>query len=383
MTRTITRRVLPVIFFLLAIFLWQGFGAATPAGAQAIISVDKVTNAKVGSTVEVAVNIANPSGMSGFQFDLVYDPQIAVVTNITAGSGLPDGTFLENLKNADRGNIKIVWLKNSNFPDPGIGGELCRLVMRVLSTGSTDLKIKNLEMVDCSGNNIACTSRDGRVASGGSSSSSGGISDESSPGSLSIGTTSLLPYAFRGTYYNCFLTASGGTGGYTWEKIGGSFPPGLSMSGREIFGTPKSDGKYDFKLRVSDADGYVEKSFTLWVIDKGSQAPHFYADSRTSSGSSERVTFKYLKVTQGGMELSLSPENMPHVMVVDSSVNWVNLQVGLNAAGDTLFINNVRQSPSGMKAIPLIKGTNEIVLYVISSGETSIKYFLTIYKIPA
>ncbi|HHU75762.1 MAG TPA: cadherin-like beta sandwich domain-containing protein, partial [Firmicutes bacterium] len=65
------------------------------------------------------------------------------------------------------------------------------------------------------------------------------------------------------------------------------------------------------------------------------------------------------------------------------SVNWVNLQVGLNAAGDTLFINNVRQSPSGIKAIPLIKGTNEIVLYVISSGETSIKYFLTIYKIPA
>ncbi len=379
---TEVRRTLQIVIFLCALLFLMGFSTPQAVQAQAIVSVDSISDVQANSTVEVVVRIANPSGVAGFQFDLKYDSQVAIVTDVMAGSFLPAGTFLKNLNDAARGSIRVVWLKSQTAKNIDSSGELCRVVIRLLSPESTYLRLAGLELADQNGGTIIGTVQDGRLFAGGSSSSGGSTSGDFSSGGVSISTASSLPYARKGSYYSCSLVAAGGAGSYTWERVSGSLPPGLYMSGNGIYGTPTNVGKFDFRLRASNAGGWAEKSFTLWVLDEGSQVPYLYADSASPSSYSDRVSFKNLKITQGSMELNLSPENMPYIMIVDGSINWVNLLVSLNAAGDMLYINNVGHASSQVKSIPLTSGSNEVTFYVKSSGKTSAKYLLTIYRMP-
>ena len=365
---------LQIILFILCTFL---FRVSDPRAVQAraAVSIDSISDAKVNSTVE-AVNVTNPSGMAGFQFDLEYDPQVVVTTGVTAGSLLPEGTFLENLNDAANGRIRVVWY---SFDEINENGVLCRIAFQVKSSGSTTLELKDLMLVNTFADKISSNNVSGTISTGGNGSPSGG----SSSGNVSISTASTLPYAYRGTYYSCSLAAAGGTGDYNWERKSGSLPPGLTLGSSGIIsGTPRSVGRYDFTLEVTNDGGWAEEDFTLWVLDENYQVPYLYDDYGSDYRYTDRVTFKNLRISQGSMEMNLSPENMPYTMVVDGSINRVNLLVSLNASGDTLYINNARHTSSEVKSIPLTAGTNEISFYVRSSGKSSDKYFLTIYKMP-
>ncbi|NLX91577.1 MAG: hypothetical protein GXZ07_08345 [Firmicutes bacterium] len=391
MAETLHRRTLQIILFILALFFLQGFLLPRAVQAQATVSIDSISDAKVNSTVEVAVSITNPSGAAGFQFDLEYDPQIVEAIDVTAGNVLPPGIFTKNLKDAANGRIRVV---GGSFDEIKENGVLCRIAFQVKSSGSTTLELKDLVLVNTFADKISSNNVSGTISTGGSGSPSGGSSSPSggngspsggsSSGNVSISTASTLPYAYRGTYYSCSLAATGGTGNnYTWERKSGSLPPGLTLgSSGNISGTPGSVGKYDFTLRVTNNGEWAEKAFTLWVIDENYQVPYLYDGSGSAYGYYDRVTFKSLRITQGSMEVILGPENMPYTMVIDSSINSINLLVSLNASGDTLYINNTRHSPSIVKSIPLTSGTNEISFYVNSSGKSSDKYFLTVYKMP-
>src|SRR5208337_4811693 len=71
--------------------------------------------------------------------------------------------------------------------------------------------------------------------------------------------TVLLPQGAVGVPYGVFgagavLSATGGTGTYTWSIVSGSLPPGLAldpMSGI-ISGTPTTLGNYVFTVQVTD-----------------------------------------------------------------------------------------------------------------------------------
>lgn len=386
MAETLHRRTLQIILFVLALFFIQGFLTPRAVQAQATVSVDSISDAKVNSTVEVAVSVTNPSGMAGFQFDLEYDPQVVVATGVTAGNLLPaGGMFIDNINNAARGNIRVFWMKSTSSPVISGNGELCRISFRVLSSGSTELDLKNLELVNQASNLINFnTLQKGSIRTVGSNSAGSNSGGKSSSGNVSITTASALPYAYRDTYYRCSLAAAGGTGNnYIWERTSGSLPPGLTLdSDGIIYGTPRSVGRYDFTLEVTNDGGWAEEDFTLWVLDENYQAPYLNDDYGSDYGYSDRVTFRNLRIGQGSMEMNLSPENMPYTMVVDSSINRINLLVSLNASGDTLYINNARHTSSEVKSIPLAAGTNEISFYVRSAGKSSDKYFLTIYKMP-
>ena len=70
---------------------------------------------------------------------------------------------------------------------------------------------------------------------------------------LSIGTSSL-PGGVVGTAYQQTLTASGGTGGYSWTVTSGAVPAGLTLSaGGVIGGTPSSAGTASFTVQVTDS----------------------------------------------------------------------------------------------------------------------------------
>jgi large repetitive protein len=111
----------------------------------------------------------------------------------------------------------------------------------------------------------------GRNRDGGS----GGGSDGGSGSTLTITTTSPLPSANKGTYYNNYIVSTGGTAGtclYTWTLVSGSLPAGLTLGTQYtvyetyINGTPTAVGTSNFTVQVRDCAGATaRKSFSMTV----------------------------------------------------------------------------------------------------------------------
>lgn len=83
--------------------------------------------------------------------------------------------------------------------------------------------------------------------------------------------TSELPTANVDREYSINLEASGGTGGYHWELVGGQMPPGmqLGMSGF-LFGRTSVSGNFAVVTQVRDSSGNTsQSSFTLVVRPPG------------------------------------------------------------------------------------------------------------------
>jgi prepilin-type N-terminal cleavage/methylation domain-containing protein len=86
---------------------------------------------------------------------------------------------------------------------------------------------------------------------------------------LTITSTSPLPDGYRNSAYSQTLTASGGTGSYTWVRTSGSLPTGLSFSSDGVIsGTPTTANTYNFTIRVTDGASHTATaSFTLTIDD--------------------------------------------------------------------------------------------------------------------
>jgi hypothetical protein len=79
-------------------------------------------------------------------------------------------------------------------------------------------------------------------------------------GALSI-SNSNLPDATKGINYSTSLTATGGTAPYIWSVSSGTLPPGLSISGSNISGTPTTTGTSTLTIKVEDSSS-PKKSVT-------------------------------------------------------------------------------------------------------------------------
>jgi parallel beta-helix repeat protein len=90
-------------------------------------------------------------------------------------------------------------------------------------------------------------------------------------GEIHIATASPLPDGTTGVYYPGPLSASGGTGSYTWALYSGSLPPGLSFVGSNLTGTPTvvSTSGFNFALQVSDGTQATYQDFNLRVYSGG------------------------------------------------------------------------------------------------------------------
>ena len=91
-----------------------------------------------------------------------------------------------------------------------------------------------------------------------------GFSIQVSP-ALTI-TSSSLPAAVLGVAYNQALTASGGTGNYSWSVSGGTLPGGVGLSASgALSGTPTASGSFSFTAQVSDGVSTATQSISLTV----------------------------------------------------------------------------------------------------------------------
>ncbi len=85
---------------------------------------------------------------------------------------------------------------------------------------------------------------------------------------LAVATKSV-PAAAVGTPYSQSLSATGGLAPYTWTKVSGSLPAGLSLTANgAITGTPTAMGDATFTVNVTDADGRIASAI-LTIVTVG------------------------------------------------------------------------------------------------------------------
>lgn len=96
------------------------------------------------------------------------------------------------------------------------------------------------------------------------------------PPVLAITTSSSLPSGAAGTAYSNPLTASGGTGAYTWSITVGTLPAGLTLAATTgiISGTPTTSGTSNFTATVTDNGSPAQtKSAATSIVVAAAEAP--------------------------------------------------------------------------------------------------------------
>ncbi len=71
-----------------------------------------------------------------------------------------------------------------------------------------------------------------------------------------------LPGGVVGQPYSIGLVACSGTPPYNWSLISGSLPPGLTLSGATIYGTPATAGTYTFTVKLTDSTAPTPQTAT-------------------------------------------------------------------------------------------------------------------------
>lgn len=95
-------------------------------------------------------------------------------------------------------------------------------------------------------------------------------------------TTSSLPGGILAVPYSQSLAASGGSTPYTWSKLSGNTPDGITLaSDGTISGTPTATGTFNFTARVTDNAAAVDDQALSIVI---SNAQTFYVNNAVSPG---------------------------------------------------------------------------------------------------
>src|SRR5581483_1569599 len=86
--------------------------------------------------------------------------------------------------------------------------------------------------------------------------------------------------AILGTAYSQSVSASGGGGAISYSVAAGSLPPGLSLSGNTIAGTPTKVGSYPFTIQASSGDQSAQLGCAIRV-----DAPPVHITSGCPAGS--------------------------------------------------------------------------------------------------
>ena len=152
-------------------------GSSLPAMASDTVITASSANGNIGDTVSIDISIQNNPSISGGQFDMLYDPAIADVLNITdikRGTLLSDGDafiFVKNNKKAPN-TLSIAWAAQGS-PTPTItqDGIICTITFTLKAAGTANLTLQNIVLKAPALNTVQVTPVSGTVTVAGSTAS--------------------------------------------------------------------------------------------------------------------------------------------------------------------------------------------------------------------
>lgn len=206
-------------------------------------------------------------------------------------------------------------------------------------------------------------------------------------------TTSSLASAVRTEAYTQTIGVTGGTGTKTLSVASGSLPPGLTLSGFDIVGTPTSSGTFSFTLRVLDQNGLSGTSaLQILVIEPVSVATSTlnpaavgsaYNQSVTATGGTSPYSWSLASGSlPAGLSLSgtgaitgtptSSAKNATFVVRVtdaDSRVATAELQIRVEVAITTSTVSGATRGISYTQSLASVGGTPSVThTWRMSSG---------------
>ena len=221
---------------------------------------------------------------------------------------------------------------------------------------------------------------------------------------VNIGTNSLtvnpasLPNGMQGTAYSQTVTASGGTGPYTFVLSSGALPAGLSLSsGGVLSGTPTGSGPSTFTVRATDSVANTgSRTYTITIgsniltvspasLPAGTQGVA-YSQTITASGGTAPYTFARtsgalptgLTLTSGGV-LSGTP-TASGTFNFDVTATDTSLNTGTRSYSVTINLVPLTINPTSLPAGTV--GTAYSQTVVASGGTGPYTYTVSAGTIP-
>jgi hypothetical protein len=218
------------------------------------VSVGAPANVPAGGTFVARINTSLVANLSGYNFDVIYNPAQLQVVGTEGGPGVTAGLVGSTVFPMDMwayqplhtpGKIRVLGHIPGNGKVTG-AGYLAEIQFRVLaSSGSTTISFAGggvCELYDNIGTPITPVTWSGATA------------NVVVPVNI---TTSSLPNATMGIFYSANLTAVNGTPSYKWSATG--LPTGLSISllGGVISGIAEEWGDFSVNVSVNDSSNPV------------------------------------------------------------------------------------------------------------------------------
>jgi|GEM_PF-1238032 len=234
-------------------YTWEIISGSPPDGLS--LSGNTITGKPTtAGTTSFTVNVTDTTTPTPYTatktMSLTINPALVTLSIVTP-SPLPDGqvgVYYSLSLDATGGTHPYIWsIQSGNLPP-----ELSLTFNTISGTPSTAGAYSfTVQVID----------KDGLIATRAMS-----LTINPAPVTLSIDTPSPLPDGQMGVCYSLSLDASGGKPSYIWSIQGGNLPPDLSLTFRNISGTPSTAGTYSFTVQVLDEDGtIVTKIFSLTI----------------------------------------------------------------------------------------------------------------------
>jgi hypothetical protein len=144
-----------------------------------------------------------------------------------------------------------------------------------------------------------------------------------------------------GTLYSQTLTATGGTGPYTWTTVTGTFPAGLSLSGGGIVsGLPTAEISSVVTVRATDANGCA----TTRPLTFAMGCPPITINQSTLPSGSINVAYSQTLTASGGTapygDWTVSVGTLPTGLILNPSTGVISgTPTASNGAGTTFTVS--------------------------------------------